>query len=295
MRFANFNAERIIPSPLKKGATCPYCNELVIAKCGEINKWHWCHVNLEECDSWKGPETEWHLDWKGNFTEEQQEVIIEKCISEYCYNNKDGTGREHGIGHAPCNHKDCSDCVFVKHIADVRCTYGTVIEFQNSPLSPKSIREREEFYGNMVWVLNGETIAKNIYLKERDGYYSFGWDWFPKSWKGVTKPIYIDMQKKADEYWKKYLKAKDSLEELNQKPIPSSQEEETLYDDVEEFYSPDDRYVEIEWEMENQKKRYDLVNGKLFLIRKIYTEGKIGGWGKLVSKEGFIKEYGRYK
>ena len=41
------------------------------------------------------------------------------------------------------------------HRADIRQPEGNVIELQHSPISPKEIQEREEFYGEMVWLLDG--------------------------------------------------------------------------------------------------------------------------------------------
>ena len=63
-------------TPLRK-AYCPLCNSEVISKCGKIKIWHWGHKKNSECDSFKEPETEWHLKWKNYFPKEYQEVIIE--------------------------------------------------------------------------------------------------------------------------------------------------------------------------------------------------------------------------
>jgi len=160
MRFAlNSKGVRIEAEP-KLRAICPLCNEEVISKCGDIKVWHFAHLKDNECYGGE-PETKWHLDWKDNFPKEHQEVII-KRNDEY-YENKSLR-------------------------ADVKTKEGLVIEFQNSPISTEKIIDREEFYENMVWVLNGKTFGKNI------TYYTlrYKWKWFPKSWASSKKDIYID-------------------------------------------------------------------------------------------------------
>lgn len=42
-----------------------------------------------------------------------------------------------------------------RHRADVRCPSGLVVEFQNSHISPDDIEARENFYGRMLWIVNG--------------------------------------------------------------------------------------------------------------------------------------------
>ena len=156
MRFALVDGERTIAAP-KSSGLCPLCKEQVIPKCGRIKIWHWAHKNKEDCDPWYEPETEWHLRWKEEFPQEWQEVSIGN------------------------------------HRADVK-TPLKVIEFQNSSLSVDKIEEREQFYGNMVWVLNGETICTNLhfYGSRHQNRIKFIWKWARKSWFYAKKPIYID-------------------------------------------------------------------------------------------------------
>jgi len=97
-------------------ATCPGCGGEVLAKCGELVQWHWAHRN-SECDPWSEPESAWHLNWKNRFPAEWQERVIGD------------------------------------HRADVLTPKG-VIEFQKSTISTKTICEREQFYGRMVWVVD---------------------------------------------------------------------------------------------------------------------------------------------
>lgn len=115
--------KRISPRPGGRGG-CPFCKSEVIAKCGEIKTWHWAHKSLITCDSWGEPEGDWHYGWKKLAGLDNTEITIEK----------DGK----------------------RHRADI-IIEGLVIELQHSPLPVPEVREREEFYGNMMWVLDGET------------------------------------------------------------------------------------------------------------------------------------------
>lgn len=124
--------KRVSPLP---GATafCQICQEPVIAKCGEIYTWHWAHKTDRDCDPWKEHETEWHRKWKSRFPFEWQEVAMSDEYGE-------------------------------RHAADVKTDQGLVIEFQNSSISPSTIRIRKEFYGNMIWVINAESFKDNFRL-----------------------------------------------------------------------------------------------------------------------------------
>lgn len=117
-------------------AICPSCKEEVIAKCGEINIWHWSHKNDTECDTWSEPETMWHYQWKTLFP------------------------------------IDCVEVVIGKHRADVKYMHK-VIEFQHSNISSDEIREREVFYDNMIWVVDAKEFQHNMYLQE--GFCKWKW------------------------------------------------------------------------------------------------------------------------
>ncbi|WP_183580349.1 competence protein CoiA [Mucilaginibacter sp. X5P1] len=117
--------------PFKNGrSVCPLCGNVLIAHCGDINAWHWHHYKAIDCDSWKEPETAWHLNWKKRWAGNEREVIIEK----------DGK----------------------KHIADIQNKNGIVIEFQNSPISMSTISARETFYGKMFWVINAKNFMEHL-------------------------------------------------------------------------------------------------------------------------------------
>src|SRR6187551_3463787 len=126
MIYAYVDGEKCAPTPGAKGL-CPGCSAVVLAKCGRINAWHWSHT-ARDCDPWYEPESIWHWKWKDRWAREQQEVVM-----------------------GP-------------HRADVQTHTGLVIEFQASPISPQEIEERENFYGKMIWVLNGEDFKRRLKL-----------------------------------------------------------------------------------------------------------------------------------
>ena len=103
-------------------AFCPYCKGEVIAKCGEIKKWHWSHTLEAKCDSWAEPETDWHLYWKSLVPKENAEVVI----------SNDG----------------------ITHRADILTDDGCVVELQHSPLLLEDLRNRESFYCKMIWLFD---------------------------------------------------------------------------------------------------------------------------------------------
>lgn len=130
MQFALLNNKRVTPAP-KLVATCPGCRQTMIAKCGEQKIWHWAHKGKRSCDPWWEAETEWHRAWKNQFDKEHQEII------QY-----DETGE--------------------KHIADIKTKHGLVIEFQHSYIPPEERRQREKLYGNMLWVVDGTRLKRDI-------------------------------------------------------------------------------------------------------------------------------------
>lgn len=168
MIWAIKNDKRIKAKPKLK-AVCPLCKKKVISKCGEIKIWHWAHKSRNECDSFCEPESEWHLNWKKNFPKKQQEVIIKK---EDKY-----------------------------HIADIKTKTGLVIELQHSIISQKQIRKREEFYKDMIWLLDGNTFGKNMILKKK----CFQWKWAHSILWISNKPLFIDFGIyifKIKDFWK---------------------------------------------------------------------------------------------
>lgn len=194
MRFAIREGIKVLPEP-KLNGHCEICGEKLIPKCGEIKIWHWAHKSLIDCDNWAESESEWHLNWKKEFPKNQQEVKIGN------------------------------------HRADIKTKKG-VIELQNSSIGALDIQEREKFYNEMVWLLNGSKLCKGLDLRKKKGIFTFRWKHPPKSWWKATKPIFIDLG--------------------------------GLYDGCE---------------------------GKLFLVKKTYSNIPCGGWGKIIKKEDFIEEH----
>lgn len=125
------NNKKILATPNSK-AICPQCKQKVISKCGEINIWHWSHVNSADCDTWNEGETEWHWNWKSKFSGLSEIPII-----------KNG----------------------VMHRADICLPNGVVIEFQHSPISVKEIQERESFYERMIWVFDIQSACDPYWME----------------------------------------------------------------------------------------------------------------------------------
>jgi competence protein CoiA len=151
------NRERIPVRPGLRG-TCACCGHEVIAKCGEIMSWHWSH-RANDCDPWYEPESEWHRDWKSLVPPNRQEVVM-----------------------GP-------------HRADMVTAMGTVVELQNSPISPETIREREQFYNKMVWIFNAEPYIDNIYFYKKHPnmeHFLFRWKHPRLSQCAATMPLYWD-------------------------------------------------------------------------------------------------------
>lgn len=149
-----------------KGArgVCEVCGGEVLAKCGALVTDHWAHRSAD-CDPWSEPETAWHRNWKGLFPEEWQEVVIGK------------------------------------HRADIK-TPKVVIELQHSSISTEEIREREQFYGDMVWVfdqrrsierIDGRPPQTNRFFPEFDAYERFEWLRHRRSLAVCEKPVFIHL------------------------------------------------------------------------------------------------------
>lgn len=124
MQFALINNERQEAQPNFSGV-CPSCDDPVIAKCGKVKIPHWAHRGKRMCDQWWENETEWHRNWKGLFPKECQEIIHYAETGE-------------------------------KHIADVKTNEGYIVEFQHSPIKPEEREARENFYKNIIWIVDGK-------------------------------------------------------------------------------------------------------------------------------------------
>lgn len=130
MEYALVNGLRARPLPGGKGE-CPQCGSAVVAKCGTRKVHHWAHQARCDCDPWWENETEWHRSWKALFPPEWQEI----------------------------SHTDEKGEI---HRADIKTSAGIVLEIQNSPMSDMERISREQFYGNLIWVLNGAPFRKSF-------------------------------------------------------------------------------------------------------------------------------------
>jgi hypothetical protein len=142
------------------GATgfCPGCGEELIARCGNVNVWHWAHQASGDCDDWYEPETAWHLGWKSVADPERCEVVMGS------------------------------------HRADIVDKKGVVIELQHSSISSEQIKEREEFYQSMVWIVDAREFGHNFYVSANHIGERSLWKWLHlrKSWLVAKKPIILD-------------------------------------------------------------------------------------------------------
>lgn len=110
---------------------CPTCGAAMIAKCGPRILHHWAHAGRRDCDPWWENETEWHRTWKNLFPAECREISHVAADGEI-------------------------------HRADIKTPTGIVIEVQHSAMTDAERRSREDFYGNLVWVIDGRGFRDNF-------------------------------------------------------------------------------------------------------------------------------------
>jgi hypothetical protein len=55
--------------------------------------------------------------------------------------------------------------------------------------------ERENFYKNMVWLLNGNNLAKGLNLRNKNGLITFRWKHPNKSFWNADKQLYVELNK----------------------------------------------------------------------------------------------------
>ena len=172
MRFALVNEVRTEPYPGLAGI-CGCCGRAMIPKCGRYVRWHWAHKRRSSCDPWHETETDWHLMWKDCFPPHCQErVLVDERTGE-------------------------------RHVADVKVDNGRVVEIQHSPIAEGEMRSREDFYGDMIWIVD----ARDVF-----GYFTLGMshdlatcdpmsyylEWIGRStllnrWAEARKPVYFDI------------------------------------------------------------------------------------------------------
>lgn len=110
---------------------CEICGSEMVAKCGPRVMHHWAHFRPKDCDPWWENETPWHREWKNLFPIECREVS---------HTAEDGE----------------------IHRADIKTPTGIVIEVQHSSMTDAERRSREDFYRNLVWVIDGTRFRDNF-------------------------------------------------------------------------------------------------------------------------------------
>ena len=165
MKFALYGGERVEAEANLKGAVCQVCKAEVIAKCGNIKIHHWAHKSKRKCDHWWENETQWHRDWKNQFSKDWQEIV-----------HKSETGE--------------------KHIADIKTPKGLVVEFQHSPIDKDELSTRNNFYKNIIWIVDG-TRRPTDEKKFEEALEWRGWDSsrLLKDWTIFPKPVFFDFGK----------------------------------------------------------------------------------------------------
>lgn len=124
---------------------CPICDGRVRLRVGDINAPHFAHIS--SCtDDFTQDMSDWHREWQELFPHKNREVVI--------------SGNTEA------------------HRADVLC-FGTVIEFQHSPISAGEFHRRNEFYTTagykVVWIFD----LIDVYSSKRlccDEEWERGWD-----------------------------------------------------------------------------------------------------------------------
>jgi competence protein CoiA len=157
MYARTLTGKRLEAAPGRKGQ-CPGCEAELIPKCGEILTWHWAHYARPDCDPWWEPESAWHRAWKARVRPE------------------------------------CRECPIGPHRADIRLPTGVVIELQASPLAPAAIREREGFYGRMLWLWRAGAFAERLRFRQRDGFVSFRWERPRPTLYAIRRPLFWDLE-----------------------------------------------------------------------------------------------------
>lgn len=181
MKYSIVDGEKAEAKPKLKG-TCNYCGSEMIARCGRHKIWHWAHKTKADCDPWWESEGEWHRNWKNHFPVDWQEVI----------HRDESTGE--------------------KHIADVKNPYGLIIEFQNSNIKPEEKESRENFYKDLIWVVNGDRgdLTESYFnmglsdpIQENPLAYQIRWfgrGKFLENWGESKAKVYLDFGK--DVVWR---------------------------------------------------------------------------------------------
>jgi hypothetical protein len=137
-------------------------------KKGHMNIHHYSHVN-SECTIPKDKDSKsiWHIFW--------QKIVKEKFLEKII--KKDGK----------------------IHIADIFNDDNIIIEIQHSPINYDNITEREMFYDNMIWIVDGCNVITNdefisnkleIYINMTNDYKIIKTT--TRFWSLMKKQVFID-------------------------------------------------------------------------------------------------------
>ena len=130
MQLALVDNERVEAFPGGRGQ-CPMCGSDMVAKCGPRVLHHWAHHRRANCDPWWENETPWHREWKNQFPIECREISHTASDGEI-------------------------------HRADIKTPTGIVVELQHSAMTDAERQAREDFYGNLVLVVDGSGFRENF-------------------------------------------------------------------------------------------------------------------------------------
>ena len=110
---------------------CQTCGKETVSKCGTRIRHHWAHLHKHNCDLWWENETQWHRDWKALFPPECREI----------------------------NHIAPDGEI---HRSDIKTATGIYIEIQHSAMTDAERLSRENFYVNLIWVVDGRGFRDNF-------------------------------------------------------------------------------------------------------------------------------------
>jgi competence protein CoiA len=174
MQLALVNNERTEAFPGGRGI-CPQCKADTIAKCGTRIIHHWAHAQNKNCDPWWENETEWHRNWKNQFPMNWREVTHIANDGEI-------------------------------HRADIKTKSGLIIEFQHSNISDQERISREEFYKNIIWVIDGNPFKKSFdiyhYLPDptSDIAKDIAWSKAKRHMKGANSGIFFRLSEARESH-----------------------------------------------------------------------------------------------
>jgi len=159
------NGEPTEPFPKGRGA-CPTCASEMIAKCGSRVMHHWAHHRARNCDPWWENETPWHREWKNRYPVNCREVSHTTVDGEV-------------------------------HRADVKTPTGIVIELQHSAMGDEERRARENFYKNLVWIVDGTVFYQNFDVyhmlpdPDSDVAQDIVWSKAKRHWNGANRGLFF--------------------------------------------------------------------------------------------------------